>query len=164
MPPTITIRPATVTDVDQLHALMVALAEHHGQRAWLRATVDDLRRDGFGPTPSFAAILAFAGDEAVGYASYTTPYAIWLGTSYLHLDDVYVADAARGQGVGGLLMREIVAIAAARGLCALRWEVEPDNAGAIAFYRRLGATMRTKGIFTWEVEAAVRTTGCGAPR
>lgn len=145
----IAIRAATAEDVPALHAMMVALAEHDGQRAWLRVTADELRRDGFGAAPAFGALLAFAGDDAVGYASYTVPYAIWLGASYVNLDDLYVAPAARGHGVGEQLMRALVEVAAARGVRSLRWEVQPDNARAIRFYQRLGATLRTKGIFTW---------------
>lgn len=151
MPPAIAIRPATLDDAAALHGLMRALAEHDGQGAWLRVTLDDLRRDGFGPGAAFGALLAFAGDTAVGYASYTEPYAIWLGSRYLALDDLYVADAVRGQGVGEALMRAVAAIALGRGLRALRWEVQPDNHRAIRFYQRLGARFRTKGIFTWEL-------------
>lgn len=146
----VSIRAATEADAEALYGLMVALAEHDGQRAWLRATVEDLRRDGFGPSPRFGALMAFAGEVAVGYATYTVPYAIWLGGAYVSLDDLFVTEAARGQGVGQALMHGLAAEAAARGLRSLRWEVQPDNHAAIGFYQRLGARLRTKGIFVWE--------------
>ncbi len=39
----------------------------------------------------------------------------------------------------------------ARGYPRIRWEVQTDNVAAIRFYERLGATMRTKGVFVWDV-------------
>ncbi len=150
----IEIRAATVADAPALHALLGALAEHEGQRSWLRISLEQLTRDGFGATPRFGALMAFAGDVAVGYASYTVPYAIWLGADYLNLDDLYVVDAVRGQGVGLALMRALAAEATTRGLGSLRWEVQPDNHAAIRFYQRLGARLRTKGVFTWEPDAS----------
>lgn len=150
-PPPITVRAATADDAPALHRLIVGLAEHHDQRPFVRATADDLRRDGFGPTPSFGAVLAFVGDDAVGYASYTWRYSIWLAARYLDLDDLYVAEAARGRGAGLALMHAVRAVAVSRGLARVRWEVEPDNVDAIRFYQRLGARLRSKGVFTWDV-------------
>jgi GNAT superfamily N-acetyltransferase len=161
----ISIRAATRADAPALHALLVALAEHEGQRDWLRVSLEALTRDGFGDNPRFGALMAFAGDTAVGYATYTVPYVIWLGAASLNLDDLYVIDAVRGQGVGLALMHALAAEARARGVTALRWEVQPDNHAAIRFYQRLGARLRTKGIFTWEPnlgpDAAGQADGAG---
>ena len=54
----LTIREATAADVDALYALIVAIAEHHGQLAFVHTTVATLRRDGFGPNPKFGALVA----------------------------------------------------------------------------------------------------------
>ena len=153
----ITFRTATVADAAALHALIVALAEQQEQRAWLRATVDDLAATLTPPTPALGAVLAIVDGVPVGYASYTMPYAIWLGTHYLNLDDLYVAATHRDRGIGLALMNELAAVAAARGVRSLRWEVEPGNTAAIRFYQRLGATLRTKGVFTWEPGRASTT-------
>jgi hypothetical protein len=32
----------------------------------------------------------------------------------------------------------------------MRWEVQPDNHDAIRFHERIGAMMRTKGVFAWD--------------
>ena len=39
----------------------------------------------------------------------------------------------------------------ARGIGRLRLGGQSDNAAAIRFYERIGATMRTKGISGWDV-------------
>ena len=147
----ISLREATEADVDALYQLIVAIAEHHDQREYVFVTGEDLRRDGFGPAPKFGAVLAEVDGALVGYASYTWDYAIWLGSTYMNIDDVYVSASHRGLGVGEALMRTLKEVCAERGLRRLRWEVQPDNTAAIRFYERIGARMRTKGIFYWDV-------------
>ncbi len=147
---TFTVRAATRDDVDALFAMIVALAEHHGQRAYLRADAEQLRRDGFGEQPRFAALVAETADGLIGFATYAWHYTIWLGATTMNIDDVYVADTHRGLGVGEALMMRARELCQAQGGARLRWEVQPDNAAAIRFYQRLGAVMRSKGIFTWD--------------
>ncbi|NOT88598.1 MAG: GNAT family N-acetyltransferase [Lysobacter sp.] len=148
--PATTLREATEADVEALHRLIVAIAEHHDQRQYVFVTVEDLRRDGFGTVPKFGAVLAEVDGALVGYASYTWNYAIWLGSAYMNIDDVYVSASHRGLGIGEALMHRLQQVCAARGLHRMKWEVEPDNIAAIRFYERLGARMRAKGLFYWE--------------
>jgi hypothetical protein len=54
------------------------------------------------------------------------------------------------------------AIALASGHKRIRWGVESDNHAAIRFYQRLGATLHTKGICTWEVEITAAHTPHGS--
>ena len=150
MEPGITCRPATAGDVGALHELIVAIARHHDQLQHVRTSVADLMRDGFGQNSKFAAVLAEDRGMAVGYASYTWNYSIWLAATYMNIDDVYVMTSHRGLGVGERLLLELRRVARDRGAVRLRWEVQSDNAGAIRFYERIGAVMRTKGIFTWD--------------
>ena len=74
------------------------------------------------------------------------PAAPWLGTDILALDDLYVREGYRDAGVGRLLMHELAALA--DGML-IRWEVREDNVAAQRFYRRLGASLRTKVIAWW---------------
>lgn len=144
------VREATAHDMDALHALICALADHHGQREFVRSTPDDLRRDMAGPEPRFGAVMAEVGGRAVGFASWTWLHSIWLGARVMNIDDVFVHGDCRGLGVGEALMHAARAACRACGAARLRWEVEADNAAAIRFYERLGATMRTKGLFGWD--------------
>lgn len=55
------------------------------------------------------------------------------------IKDITVADAHRGQGLGGALMRRIFQAFKARGCDHVDLKVEVDNpSGAVAFYKRLG--------------------------
>ena len=116
-----------------------------------RATVASRGRDGFGPSPRVGAIVAEAGGELVGFVSYTWNYSVWLASDYMNIDDVFMAEPYRVKGVGGALMLKARQVCVSRGRHRIRWEVEPGNAAAIRFYERLGARLRTKGMFGWDV-------------
>ena len=53
-------------------------------------------------------------------------------------NSVYVASAARGQGVGTALMEALTAAAAAAGIWTIQTSVFPENAASIALHERAG--------------------------
>lgn len=148
----ISVRPATIEDMRALHALILALAEHHGQTQYVLTTPEELRRAGFGEAPRFGALLAEDAGTPVGFVSYTLSYSIWLGGPYMNIDDVFVQASHRGRGVGEALLHAARARCRELGVQRMRWEVQADNHGAIRFYERLGAAMQPKGIFRWTVD------------
>ena len=58
---------------------------------------------------------------------------------WLFIKELYVSEAARGQGVGDALMTELIAIAKRRGSNKIKWEVLTSNINAQGFYKKLGA-------------------------
>jgi len=38
-----------------------------------------------------------------------------------------------------------------KGISKIKWEVERENKGAIKFYEGLGASLKIKGIFHWNL-------------
>jgi L-amino acid N-acyltransferase YncA len=53
-------------------------------------------------------------------------------------NSVYVASAARGQGVGTALMQALIDAAAAAGIWTIQTSVFPENASSIALHERAG--------------------------
>ena len=49
-------------------------------------------------------LLAEIDNEVAGYYSYTWNYSIWLGSTTMNIDDVFVWHKFRGKQIGGLLM------------------------------------------------------------
>jgi ribosomal protein S18 acetylase RimI-like enzyme len=99
--------------------------------------------------PEVVVLIAERDGEPAGYVSAVRRLHLWLGRDILGLDDLFVRDDYRDAGVGRLLMEELAALAAPEGL-AIRWEMREDNTAAQRFYRRLGATLRTKVIAFWQ--------------
>jgi GNAT superfamily N-acetyltransferase len=134
---TITIRFATAADVGLLLRFVRELAVFERAPDAVIASEDDLLRHGFGPEPQFEAILAFLDGEPAGAALFHSRFSTWLGRCGLYLEDLYVAEAARGHGVGRRLMAKLAAIALERGWGRIDFQVLEWNP-ARRFYERLG--------------------------
>ena len=147
----VNIRKAIAQDIDTLYDLIMGIAKHHGQEAYVKTTKEEMLAAGFGENPQFGALLAEVDGKAAGYLSYTWNYSIWNGAEYMNLDDLFVWPEFRSQKVGLKLMEAAKALCAEKSVHAIRWEVESNNAGAIKFYQRLGAIMTEKGIFKWNL-------------
>jgi GNAT superfamily N-acetyltransferase len=147
----ITVREATISDVDTIYDLVIAIAKHHNQEEHVVTDKDELAKSGFGNNQSFGVLLAEFNDEIAGYCSFTWNYSIWLGSSYMNIDDVFVWEKYRGQQAGEKLMLKAKEVCLAKGAARIKWEVERDKHAAIRFYKRLGANIDIKGLFRWDV-------------
>ena len=85
-------------------------------------------------------LLAFEGNEAVGFAVYFFNFSTWLGRPGLYLEDLFVRPEKRGAGHGRALLVRLAALATARGCGRMEWAVLDWNEPAIGFYKKLGAT------------------------
>ncbi|MBM3547985.1 MAG: GNAT family N-acetyltransferase [Alphaproteobacteria bacterium] len=146
----ITIRNAVVSDVPMLMTMMRELAIYDGIADGLETNEDLLRRDGFGASPQFRAVVAEIAGETAGFVSYFERYSTWKGGMHIAVDDVFVREPFRAKGVGKAMMQNIRGIAVAKG-CNLRWEAEVANEKARGFYEKLGAKTRLKRICYWDV-------------
>lgn len=94
--------------------------------------------------PNSEFVVADNGDTIAGMA-----FASALADGVVMLHQLYVKPDWQGQGAGQLLLEEIIGCFA--DVQAIRLEVEAENTGAIAFYRRQG------------FEEAGQTGNCGKP-
>jgi GNAT superfamily N-acetyltransferase len=133
----ITIRFAAPEDAGLVLRLIRALAAYEKAPEAVFATEADLVRHGFGPDPQFEAILAFVDDEPAGLALFHPRFSTWLGRPGMYLEDLYVAEKARGLGVGRRLMARLAVIAVERGWGRIDFQVLDWNP-ARNFYHRLG--------------------------
>lgn len=137
--PRLRIEPARPTDAPLIVALVRELAEYERLLHEVRIAPADLERDLFGPRPYAEAIIAWEGDEAVGFALWFHNYSTFAGRPGLYLEDLYVRPAFRGRGHGEALLRHLARLALERGCARFEWAVLDWNKPAIAFYRKLGA-------------------------
>jgi len=149
----VNVREAIISDIDTVYDLIIAIAKHHKQEQYIVTNKDELVKSGFVNNPSFGVLLAEVDGEVAGYCSYTWNYSIWLGATYMNIDDVFVWDKFRGQQVGEKLMLKAKEVCLAKGAIRIKWEVEQNNHGAIKFYKRLGANIDIKGLFRWDVSS-----------
>ena len=135
---TITIRRATRDNAAQVHRLLKDLAVTLGKGDVFTSTVEDIQRFGFAEDPRFEALLAFEGGEAVGLALYFFEFSTWRGRPGIYVQDMYVAPAMRGRGLGRELMEAVVRRSRERGGRYVKLSVYDGNEEAIGFYLSLG--------------------------
>jgi GNAT superfamily N-acetyltransferase len=128
-------------DVPVILRMIRGLADYERLSHEVVATEDRLRESLFGAHPAAEVVLAYAGDEPIGFALFFHNYSTFLARRGLYLEDLFVAPAWRGHGVGAALLRHLASIAVARGCGRMEWAVLDWNEPAIGFYRRLGATL-----------------------
>jgi ribosomal protein S18 acetylase RimI-like enzyme len=88
----------------------------------------------------FSCLVAIKDGAIVGFASYFLAYYSWTGKA-LYLDDLYVRENCRGQGIGNKLFDEVVNIARETKCRKLKWQVSKWNQAAIGFYKSKGAVI-----------------------
>lgn len=98
-----------------------------------------LRESLFGANPVAEVLLAYSGDEPVGFAVYFRNFSTFLGRPGIYLEDLYVESSHRGKGIGTALLIELAKIAVERRYGRLNWAVLDWNRPAIDFYRKIGA-------------------------
>ena len=133
--PPVSVRPATLADVDAVVAMLVEVA---GEGRWIgteapvdvcqrrRRMVEDVEGD------DAIVLVAEAGGEPVGQLGLRlAPY----GVADLGM---LVVAGWRGRGVGTALLAEAVRRAREAGAHKIALQVWPHNAAAVALYERFG--------------------------
>jgi GNAT superfamily N-acetyltransferase len=139
------IREANPEDVPLILSFIRELAEYEREPHAVRATEDDLRRDGFSANPKFKVIIAESDGNPAGMAFFFHHYSTWQGRQGLFLEDFYVRPQFRGKGIGKALMVHLAQIAIVENCYGMRWEVLEWNKTAIGVYLGLGARFRRYG-------------------
>lgn len=133
--PPVTVRPATLADVDAAVAMLVEVA---GEGRWIgteapvdvcqrrRRMVEDVERE------DAIVLVAEAGGQVVGE--------LGLHLARYGVADLGMAVAAgwRGRGIGSALLAEAIDRARKAGAHKVALQVWPHNAAAIALYERFG--------------------------
>jgi GNAT superfamily N-acetyltransferase len=135
--PSIIIRKATAEDVPTLLDLIRALARYEHAEDKVQADAATLLSEGFGPRPAFEAIIAYVDGRPAGFALFFHNFSTWVGRRGLYVEDLYVEEWARKQGLGLKLLSELARIAVGRGCRRLDLSVLKWNP-ARAFYERIG--------------------------
>ncbi len=99
-----------------------------------------------------AWLLLGQSGSAVGYASATLDFSTLSGQGFAHMDCLYLAPAARGQGGGQMLVQAVLAFARAQGCSTLQWQTPDWNVDAMRFYARLGARASSKQRYTLQLD------------
>jgi GNAT superfamily N-acetyltransferase len=133
------IRPAAPADAESLFALIRELSVYEKIAHQVTGNAAALSEHLFGiPSHAEAMVVEFQG-QLIGFALFFKTYSTFLTQPGLHLEDIYIQEPYRAQGIGTALFRSVAQLAVERNYGRLEWTVLDWNESAIAFYRKMGA-------------------------
>lgn len=86
------------------------------------------------PQGDLRGLVAESRGQLVGFAHYLLHPSTWALQNYCYLEDLYVGEAARGQGLGRALITAVEMAAREAGASRLYWITHQDNSRARALY------------------------------
>ena len=105
------------------------------------ATPERLAVQLFGEGAVIECLIGEQDGAPVGFALFFHNFSTFLCKKGLYLEDLFVRPAARGTGLGKLLLKRLAQIAVERDCGRFEWSVLDWNVDAQAFYAKMGATM-----------------------
>jgi GNAT superfamily N-acetyltransferase len=145
------IRDATETDLPALMPLLRGYCEFYESDppdSGLAAMARDVIA-----APEEVAFLLVAtddGGEVIGFALNQWKWSSLRGARVVVLDDLFVAERARGAGHADALIEAVADVARPQGAPIVSWFTMPDNKRAHAVYDRVGGTAET--LLEYELE------------
>jgi GNAT superfamily N-acetyltransferase len=133
------IRPAKSTDAIAIFALIQELAAYEKLTHQVTGTPEALSEHLFGSSTFAEALVVEHQEQLIGFALFFKNYSTFLTKPGLYLEDLYVQQTYRGQGIGKALLNAVAQIAQERGYGRVEWSVLDWNETAIAFYKKMGA-------------------------
>jgi GNAT superfamily N-acetyltransferase len=139
------LRPAEPGDVQTIFDLIAALAEYEKLSHAVVGSTDALHLHLFGSKPYVEVVLAEYKEKAVGFALFLQSYSTVLTKPGIYLEDLFVLPEYRRLGIGKAIFSYLAQLLVSRECGSLEWSVLDWNEPAIAFYRRMGASIQDDG-------------------
>ena len=89
------------------------------------------------PDEQIFALGGYVDGELMGIAHYLFHRSTWAPHRYCYLEDLFVAEAARGRGLGRALIEEVYAKAQAANASRVYWLTHTNNAQARVLYDKV---------------------------
>ncbi|WP_443191726.1 GNAT family N-acetyltransferase [Pseudomonas indica] len=89
------------------------------------------------PAEPMHAALAWLDGRAVGLVHFIYHRSCWTVGDYCYLQDLFVAEGLRGEGVGRRLIEHVYATAQAAGCSRVHWLTHETNTEAMKLYERI---------------------------
>lgn len=135
--------------VDSLAVLLEDLDRYYGTTEFepFDQRVAQIRDALFGEVSAASALLAWHDADLVGMASYSFLWPAAGVTRSLYLKELYVAQGWQRQGIGRLLMDNLIAVATKHGCSRVEWTTDRESEDAQRFYAKLGVPVNEGKLF-----------------
>ena len=130
-----TIRIAKERDFAKIHSLNEQFSHFIHTPEKFKISIEQMKEE----QEHFRILVVEKEDgEFIGFASTFIAWYSWIGKS-LYLDDLFVVEKYRGNGLGSKLMDKVFDLAKTEKCKKVRWQVSKWNNNAIEFYKKKGA-------------------------
>jgi GNAT superfamily N-acetyltransferase len=123
------------------------------QRFYLAEPDEERNREFFrrflAPSEDGLLLAAWLGDEMVGFATLYWTFSSSHAAEAALMNDLFVAEGHRGEGIGLMLIEASVAAARGKGMRHLEWFTALDNDRAQRLYDQTGA--HRSGWYNYEI-------------
>lgn len=143
----ITIEKVSQENFHELIRLIEQLAAYEKQQPPDEKAQRRLKQDCLSEKPRFEAYLAKIDDQYVAYMIFFMTYSSYLALPTLFLEDIFVLEEYRRQGIGQKMFRFCVHEAQKRNCGRMEWTVYNWNKPAIKFYEKNDAQQLNKTYF-----------------
>ncbi|MDX1726179.1 MAG: GNAT family N-acetyltransferase [Pseudomonas sp.] len=89
------------------------------------------------PAEPMHAALAWRDGQALGLVHWIFHRSCWTRGDYCYLQDLFVAEGRRGDGIGRRLIEHVYAEARAAGAARVHWLTHESNSDAMQLYERI---------------------------
>lgn len=136
----IQIRKSTPDEVPAIVLLMREFADYENLSDYCQITEARLSQVMFGDDAFVEGLVAFHEGNPIGYAMFYPYFASFRGQCGYYLEDIFVAEDFRRNGLGEAMVRIIAKLAKQRGFERIDFQVLEWNSPAVTFYEKLGAS------------------------
>ncbi len=131
------IRLATEKDFEAIHTLNKEFADFIRTPEKFKISLEQM----YAEQQHFKILVAETEEgEIIGFATTFIAWYSWIGKSF-YLDDLYIVEKYRGQGLGSQLIDEVFEMAKKENCKKVKWMVSKWNKNAIDFYKKKGAVI-----------------------
>ncbi|MFD2164340.1 GNAT family N-acetyltransferase [Paradesertivirga mongoliensis] len=131
----IRIREAVQEDCGRILELVQELAEYEKAPNEVTVSRQEFEAAGFGDCPVWKGFVAEVDGKIEGFALYYIRFSTWKGPR-LYLEDFYVTEHMRGNGIGKMLFETVISEAKEKSFNGMSWQVLDWNEPALKFYNK----------------------------
>ena len=135
----IQIRKSTPDEVPAIVRLMRDFAEYEDLGDYCEITEARLNDVMFGEQAFVEGLVAFHDEEPIAYAMFYPYFASFRGQCGFYLEDIFIAEDFRRNGLGEAMVKIVAKLAKQRGYERIDFQVLEWNTPAVKFYEKLGA-------------------------
>jgi GNAT superfamily N-acetyltransferase len=136
--PDLTIRSAVKKDARQIVTFIKKLAKYEKLSHKVKVTEAKIINSIF-IRKEAEVLIAYLNNKPVGFALFYKSYSTFLGQANLYLEDIFVNEEMRNQGIGKAFFKVLSQISKKRGYQRFEWSCLKWNKPSLAFYKKLGA-------------------------